>query len=124
MSLSMLAAGCAVIAPHGGVNSVALPDARSATYSAATVPAPSADDAPRADANRPKPKPFGVVIAYPVVEEGASAEARDLAAGIGWYMADAVAGAPELGQSPLRTTVAQAARSRAMPSLHLSADQA
>lgn len=78
----------------------------------------AANDQPTSDAPQPKEKPLGVVISFPVVD-GEDKDAQHFAAGIGWYLTDAVAGAPELGQSPLRSTVYQVARERKIMSLRM-----
>ncbi|MBC7807901.1 MAG: tetratricopeptide repeat protein [Akkermansiaceae bacterium] len=93
----------------------------------APTPTPGTDaallavnDLPTADAPKPNAKPFGVVIAFPLSGDGADKNARDFASGIGYYLTDAVAGAPEFGQSPLRTTVYQVARERRIASLQMT----
>lgn len=83
----------------------------------------AANDQPAADAPKPKEKVAGIVIAFPTVN-GSDVGARNFASGIGWYLTNAVAGAPELGQSPLFMTVAQAARERKITTFRMSKDEA
>ncbi len=80
-------------------------------------------DQPANDAPLPREKPLGIVVAFPVAG-GANKDSQNFARGIGWYLTNAVAGSPELGQSPLFTTVAQAARERKMTSFQMSLAEA
>lgn len=83
----------------------------------------AANDQPTADAPQPKEKPLGVVVSFPAVD-GADKTSQNFAAGIGWFLTDAVGGAPELGQSPLRNTIYQVARERKITSLRMSQAEA
>ncbi|MBC8139693.1 MAG: tetratricopeptide repeat protein [Fibrella sp.] len=83
-----------------------------------------ANDLPTDDAPTPNGKPLGVVIAFPLSGDAENQDAKNFASGIGYYLTDAVAGAPEFGQSPLRTTVYQIARERNITSLQMKPDVA
>lgn len=80
-----------------------------------------AHDQPTFTAPRPRPDSVGVLVASPLIANpSADTRAEDFASGIGWYLTNAVAGAPELGQSPLYTTVLQASRRHRVLSLRMS----
>lgn len=74
---------------------------------------------PAPPTTRVKAAPVGVFVAFPVAQDSAGKGAQDFASGVGSYLTDAVAGAPEFGQSPLRTTVNEIASESAKPTLCL-----
>ncbi|MBC8139695.1 MAG: hypothetical protein H8F28_27760 [Fibrella sp.] len=81
----------------------------------------AANDQPAFSAPGPRSAPLGIVVASPVVSHpDKNTKNDDFASGIGWYLTNAVAGAPEFGQSPLYTTVFQASRRHRILSLRMS----